>query len=235
MKDKGLVIRILILVTFLFGFKFPQPRGYVNDYAGILSPEVKDLISSYALELDKKTGAQLAVVVVKSLEGLTIEDYAWQLFEKWGIGKKGEDLGVLLLVAPNERKVRIEVGYGFEGKITDGIAGDIIREMIPYFKGGDYNRGILYGAGKLLNLMAEELGVKLSGNIVVKERKKSNLLGNLIYLIFLFLFFGGRFFLFPLFFGGFGGGYWSGGGGGFGGFGGFGGGLSGGGGASGSW
>ncbi|RLD17237.1 MAG: YgcG family protein [Caldiserica bacterium] len=229
-----LLSTLCFLFTF-FAFKFPEPVGYVNDFANIISPDVERIITSYAFELDKKTGAQLAVVTIKSLEGLSIEDYAWRLFEEWGIGKKGEDLGVLLLVDLKERRVRIEVGYGFEGKIPDAVAGDIIREyIVPYFKKGDYSRGILLASGKLLQLMAEELGVTLSGSIPVKEERRGSPIGTLIYILLLFLFFGGRFFIFPIFFGGFGG-YWGRGGGGFGGFGGFGGGLSGGGGASGSW
>jgi len=166
-----------------------------------------------------------------------VEDYAWKLFEKWGIGAKDKDTGVLLLVAPNERKIRIETGYGFEGAIPDGLAGEIIRkDILPYFKKGDMNKGVLRGAVVILSVMAKEMKVSLTGNYRIPERAAAgpSIARVLFNLLFIFLIFGGRFFFFFLLFMG-GRGYYSGGGGGFGGFGGFGGGLSGGGGASGSW
>ena len=101
---------IVLLGSLFIGAAFPNPKGYVNDYAGIISSQTRDTIRSLAYELQQKSGAQLAVVIVKTLDGLDIESYAWQLFEKWGIGEKGKDAGVLLLVSPRDRKVRIEVG-----------------------------------------------------------------------------------------------------------------------------
>jgi uncharacterized protein len=229
----------LILCLFLIGAAFPKPAGYVTDQAGLISYNTKNTIHSLAYELEQKSGAQLAVVTVKTLNGLAIDDYSWQLFEKWGIGEKGKDTGVLLLIAPNERKLRIEVGYGFEGAIPDGLAGEIIRsDMLPYFKTGKMDQGILRGALVLLQHMAKEMNVSLSGSYRIPqkiEQRKTPLLANILYFIFLLFIFSGRLFFFPLLLGGHRRGYYSRGGGGFGGFGGFGGGLSGGGGASGSW
>lgn len=214
-----------------------KPGDYVNDFAGIVNQETKKIINGLAYELQQKSGAQLAVVTVKSLDGTSVEDYAWKLFEKWGIGAKDKDTGVLLLVAPNERKLRIEVGYGFEGAIPDGLAGEIIRkDILPYFKKGDMNKGVLRGAVVILSIMAKEMNVSLTGNYRIPERVAAgpSILAMLLNVLFIFMIFGGRFFFFPLLFMG-GRGHYSGGGGGFGGFSGFGGGLSGGGGASGSW
>jgi uncharacterized protein len=226
--------------------KFPKPRGWVNDHAGILNQSERSLLSALANELERATSAEIAVVTLNTIGTTPIEEYAVDLFEKWGIGKKDKDNGLLILVAVNERQVRIEVGYGLEGVITDGLAGQIIREkIVPEFRQGNFGRGLLAAAATTANLIAKEAGVELRelGSIPRETyhiRQKSaleSLLGNLIYFMFLFFIFGGRFFIFPLFFPFFGGGrYWSRGGGGFGGgFGGFGGGLSGGGGASGSW
>ncbi len=229
---------IVLLSSLFIGAAFPNPKGYVNDYAGIISSQTRDAIHSLAYELQQKSGAQLAVVIVKTLDGLDIESYAWQLFEKWGIGEKGKDTGVLLLVSPSDRRVRIEVGYGFEGAIPDGMAGEIIRnDIIPYFKQGDMDQGILRGSLVLLKLMYEEMGVTISGNYRIPEKveHRASPLAAIFNILFILLFISGRFFFFPLFIGGYGRGHYSSGGGGFGGFGGFGGGMSGGGGASGGW
>lgn len=229
-------ILFLLLCFLVMGAGFPKPSGYVTDSANIISSDTKSAIHNLSYELQQKSGAQLAVVTVKSLDGLSVEDYAWQLFEKWGIGEKGKDTGVLLLIAPSERKMRIEVGYGFEGAIPDGLAGEIIRnDITPYFKQGDMDQGILRGALVLLKLMANETNVSLSGNYELPRRvqRRVSPIRIIFNILFILLFLGGRWFFFPLFLGGRG--YYSGGGGGFGGFGGFGGGLSGGGGASGSW
>ena len=227
----------LIISLFSLGAVFPKPTGYVNDFAGIIDLNTKNTIQTLSAELNQKSGAQLSVVTVKNLDELSIEDYAWKLFENWGIGEKGKDTGVLLLIAPNQKKMRIEVGYGFEGAIPDGLAGEIIRQdIIPYFKKGDMNQGILRGSLILLDLMAKEMNVSLSGNYQIPQRveRKASPLRLIFNILFIFLILGGRWFFFPLFFMGRRG-YYSSGGGGFGGFSGFGGGLSGGGGAGGSW
>jgi len=122
---------------------YPDYVGYVNDFAGILDSASASDLEAIITGIEKDTGAEIAVVTVDSLQGITIEEYAVELFEKWGIGKADEDNGLLILVALEERKVRIEVGYGLEGVITDLEAGRIIDEIIvPNFKNGDYSRGI---------------------------------------------------------------------------------------------
>lgn len=219
--------------------KFPQPRGYVNDFANIISDQVEYKIDGLLSSLEKLTTVQVAVVTVPSIAPYDIELYAVKLFETWGIGHKGKDNGVLLLVALKERKVRIEVGYGLEGALPDAICKQIIENyIIPYFKKGDFDHGILAGVSQIVKYVAREYGVNpddISGYKNYTPPKGGNpLLGFIIYLI-LFAVLIRIFGIFGIFFLPSGGGYWGGGGGGFGGFGGFGGGMSGGGGASGGW
>ena len=225
---------------------FPQPAGYVNDFAHLLSSSDVSRLTGLVTELERKTTSEIAIVTLESIPERDIESYAVDLFEAWGIGKKGEDNGLLILVSVGDRLVRIEVGYGLEGIITDGMAGEVIRQKIaPSFGKGKFGEGLFNGTATLANLIAREKGVELSAlsslpqeDYEVAARGQSQrrkALTNLLYLFLILFFLGGRFFLLPwLFF--MGGGFWGRGGGGFGGgFGGFGGGLSGGGGATGRW
>jgi uncharacterized protein len=121
----------------------PQPTGLVTDAANVLDESVERQIQATLRDVEQKSGAQVAVATVSSLDSMTIDDYAERLFRVWGIGQKGKDNGVLILVAPTDRAVRIEVGYGLEGVLPDGLAGQIIREQaIPAFRNGDFPGGI---------------------------------------------------------------------------------------------
>jgi uncharacterized protein len=132
------------------GPTFPEYQGFVNDYAGLLSPAVKTQLDAKLSQLESDTTAEVAVVTVKSLEGDSVDDYAVRLFEKWKIGKKDKDNGVLFLVALDDRKMRIEVGYGLEPLITDGRAGRIRdNDVIPRFKEDDYEGGITAGVAAI--------------------------------------------------------------------------------------
>jgi len=150
---KQFVLAIIIALGVLFvppkilAYSSPgSPTGYVNDFAGILSSDTKKTLETKLSSLDASTSAQLSVVTIKSLDGDTIENYAEKLFKEWGIGQKGKDNGVLLLVAVDDHKLRIEVGYGLEGALTDAESSNIIRNTItPEFKKGDYNKGITNG------------------------------------------------------------------------------------------
>jgi uncharacterized protein len=130
--------------------EFPEPQGYVNDFANLLSPSVEANLEARLTMLEQETGAEVAVVTVADMGGTYIEDYAVRLFEAWGIGKKTQDNGVLFVTALNERKVRIEVGYGLEPIITDGRTGRILDESVtPEFRDGDYETGIVQGAAAI--------------------------------------------------------------------------------------
>src|SRR6185503_16356833 len=113
----------------------PAPHGPISDFAGVLSGPDKARIAAVIDRVESKTTAEIFVVTVSSLDDLTVEDYANQLFKQWGIGKKKKDNGLLVLVCPSARKMRIETGYGMEQVIPDGLAGEVIREVfIPAFK-----------------------------------------------------------------------------------------------------
>ena len=139
--------------------EYPDYNSFVNDYVGVIDSNSKIQIEQLCIDVEKNTGAEIAVAVIDSLQGITIEEYAVKLFEKWGIGKAKEDNGVLLLIAIQDRKLRIEVGYGLEGAITDIEAGDIIDDVIvPRFKEGNYSLGIYEGIAAIANKIYEEYG-----------------------------------------------------------------------------
>jgi uncharacterized protein len=140
-----------------------HPTGYVTDLANVIDPATKAKLEALATEVQQKTGAQIAVVTVNSLEGQSKEDYAADLYKHLGVGSKKNNEGVLLLVAPKERQYRIEVGYGLEPVINDARAGDIGREMVPYLRQQNYNGAVLLGTTRISQLIAADKGVQLNG------------------------------------------------------------------------
>lgn len=238
---------VLILITSpLNSEELPLPIGYVNDFAGVMDEASKARITEIARALREATGAEIAVATVETIAPYaSIEEYSIELATKWGIGKRGEDTGILFLLAMKERKVRLEVGYGLEGIIPDGLAGQIIdRSVLPSLKEGDYGTGLLRGVEAVAGIIAKEYNVDLSQYNLTESRKYTGggipNIGLLIFIILILLFGGWRFIFWPLLFlgaasrrGFYGGGFGTRGGSGFGGgFSGFGGGGFGGGGAS---
>ncbi|MFL6752955.1 MAG: TPM domain-containing protein [Sphingomicrobium sp.] len=134
---------------------FPPLTGRVVDNAHLLRPEQVLDLTSKSQALETQTGRQFVIATVPSLEGRPIEDYGYRLGRAWAIGQKGKDDGVILLVAPNERKVRIETGYGARVFLTDAVSSVIVREAIlPRFKAGDYGGGIEAGADEIIKQMS---------------------------------------------------------------------------------
>jgi len=134
---------------------FPELTGRVVDDAGILDPATKAALERKLAEFETKTTGQLVVVTLKSLQGTSIEDYGYQLGRHWGIGQKEKNTGALLIVAPNERKVRIEVGYGFEGTLTDAVSRLIIENSIlPRFRANDFAGGINRGVDDVIQAVS---------------------------------------------------------------------------------
>jgi uncharacterized protein len=134
---------------------FPELTGRVVDDAGILDPATKTALERKLADFEAKTTGQLVVVTLKSLQGTSIEDYGYQLGRHWQIGQKEKNTGALLIVAPNERKVRIEVGYGFEGTLTDAVSKLIIENsIIPRLRANDFAGGISRGVDDIIQAVS---------------------------------------------------------------------------------
>jgi uncharacterized protein len=225
----------LLLPLNVVALEVPKLSGYVNDLAGVISPETELKIEHFLRGFESSDSTQLVVLTIDSLEGEALEEYSLKVVESWKIGQDEKDNGALLLIAKQERKMRIEVGYGLEGKLTDLLAGRIIdNEIKPRFQAGDFDGGVIAGVAS----MVEAVRGEYQGTGNAGQKKKRNPLGSLALLLFLgpglmLLGGGGRRGRYRR------GGFWIGGlggfgGGGGGGFGGGGGGF-GGGGASGGW
>src|SRR5918995_1370970 len=149
-----LALAVLATAAFAQSLTFPELTGRVVDGAGILDAATRDQLKKLSADLEAKTTDQLVVVTLKSLQGTSIEDYGYQLGRHWQIGQKGKDNGVLLIVAPNERKVRIEVGYGLEGTLTDAVSRLIIENaIVPRFRANDIPGGITRGVDDIVSVL----------------------------------------------------------------------------------
>jgi len=230
----------------------PKPTDYVSDFAHVLSPEAIARLDRLCAQLDhSQANAQVTVVTIRTLDGVDPADFANALEDKWKMGRKGSDRGVLVFLAVDDHKRRIEVGYGLEGILPDGKLGDIGREMVPALRANDFDGAVTLAVGEVAQVIAADAKVTLSDEepmAAAQPVRHGPAMGKLILLIILLVFFGGFHLLRFLFgfglFGGFRGGPWIGGGfggggggdsGGGSGFGGFGGGGFGGGGAGGDW
>jgi uncharacterized protein len=155
-RGRAILGLLLSVVAFAaYALTFPELTGRVVDDAGILDPATKAALERKLSEFETKTTGQLFAVTVKSLQGTSIEDYGYQLGRHWQIGQKEKNTGALLIVAPNERKVRIEVGYGFEGTLTDAVSKLIIENSIlPRFRINDFAGGIGRGVDDIIQAVS---------------------------------------------------------------------------------
>ncbi len=238
-----------------------KPQGYVNDFAGVISPDARNRLTALCTDVDQKAQSQIAVVTVHNLDGDSVEDFTNRLGDQWGVGHK-TSRGVLILLAVDDHRYRVEVGYGLEGILNDAKVGDFGRAIVPALRRGDYSSAVLQLTWSVASVIAQDRGVTLSGAPPAQPAPDhSGSLPPVVVLVILIVLFGGIVLLNRLARGGGGprgGGFWGGpgpwiigglgrggfgggfggfggGGGGGGGFGGFGGGSFGGGGASGSW
>jgi uncharacterized protein len=137
--------------------RFPALSGRVVDEAGLLAPPTKERLTERLAAHQAATGEQVVVVTLASLQGSPIEDFGYRLGRHWGIGEKGKDTGALLIVAPRERAVRIEVGYGLEDRLTDATSRAIIeQDILPAFRRGDFEGGIVAGVAAMLRVLGGE-------------------------------------------------------------------------------
>lgn len=161
-----------LAVSLCYANNVPErPDNPVVDLAGIIDAAVETKLNQYLRELEQKTTAQMAILTVKSLEGQSIEDFSITVaHDKWKLGQKGKDNGVLLVVALQDRKYRIEIGYGLEGVLPDSLVGSIGRDnLAPYFKKGDYSNGIYEASLAIAKEIADDAGVKISDMPLVKK------------------------------------------------------------------
>lgn len=236
-----------------------QPQGYVSDFAGTLDASSEADLERYCTQVGKSTGVQIALVTIKTLEGSPIEDFAADLFRQWGIGKKSNDEGLLLLLVVQDKLSRLEVGRGLEPTIVDGTAGELLDAMRPALRANDYGAALTTAARSLGQQIARSKGVTIDETSLprrrVREQPQELPFGAIVVIVFILFALtmgrgrrggrgGGGGFLPGLIlgnvlgrssYGGYGGGGFGGYDSGGGGFGGFGGGSSGGGGASSDW
>ncbi len=150
-----------------------KPQGYVSDFAGVIDPASRAQLERYCANLERVTGAELALVTLPSLQDEPIEDVANALFRAWGIGKKGENNGVLLLLSIGDRRSRLEVGYGLEPIITDGTAGSLLRAMAPDLRAGRYGPALLTASAEIGSRIARAKNVSLDQPAPVRPRRRS--------------------------------------------------------------
>jgi uncharacterized protein len=264
MRRKPVAVTIVLAIFLLASLAHAEsvsslkPSGCVNDFAGVLGPTTNAQLTEMCQQVLDKAQASVVVVTVKSTDGEEIFNYAVDLYQKWGIGQKGKDRGVLVLLAVQDRKYYINVGYGLEPILPDGKVGGFGREAVPYLKRADYDGAVSLLTSRIVDVIAKDAGVEISTSQPRRVEPLRSppaetglspgaILAIIIAIIivlavpslrrllfYMFLFGGGR----GGGYGGYGGGGWGGGGGfggGGGGFGGFGGGSTGGGGAGGSW
>ncbi len=251
---------VFLAVAALFGlpalgkdWRALKPTGYVSDFAGVIDPASKAALEQYCGQIQQATGAQMAFVTIPSLEGEAIEDVANDIFHGFGIGQKGKDNGVLLLLVSGDKRFRLEIGNGLEPILPDGLDGQILLEMRPALRAGQYGQALMAAAQRIGSILAQDKGVSIPSRLPRRQIREHPvhglpwpiILGGIVLLFLMFRGGGGGGFLTGMLLGQVlgggsryrGGGYggFGGGDGGGGGFGGFGGGDSGGGGASSDW
>jgi uncharacterized protein len=235
--------------------QLPKPTSYVEDFAGVIDASSRQQMEQLSREVYEQAHATIEIVTIHSLDGVSIEQFATDLEDKWKVGPKSSDRGVLMILSVNDRKRRIEVGYGLEGILPDGKVGDIGRTMVPYLQQGQYGPGLLEAEQQIATVISADAHVTLTGiqnpaPQPATQRGRTNWIGIIFFfIVLLFIIGGGRrggggwlpWFILGNMMGGRrdggwgGGGFGGGGGGGGGDFGGGFGGGSGGGGASGGW
>lgn len=173
-----------------------EATGYVNDFAGVLDAGTRSRITALCQEVDQKTQAQIAVVTIRTLEGSAASDFGNRLFERWGIGRKPDDRGVLILLAIEERQYWTEVGYGLEPILPDGKVGGFGREMVPLLRQGDYGGALFALTSRVAEIIADDRGVQLGSDRAARRDTRDDGsgapgIGTLVMLLLFFLFFGG--------------------------------------------
>jgi uncharacterized protein len=186
----GIILFIFIFEAFVFALPKPTAEFFVSDFANILNQTTKEHIIDVSKKLETLTGSQVVVATINSLDGASIEEYSLSLAREWGIGAKNKNNGLLLLVAVNDRKSRVEVGYGLEGILPDGKTGRFQDEyLLPYFKQGDYNGGIKNFFDAVVTEICKEYNVVIPEGVlpVSKSEDKMNTKEIIFYIVIIIL------------------------------------------------
>lgn len=160
--------------AFPYDFAGLKPEGYVSDYARVLDPGSREQLELYCAGLERAAGVQFAVVTLPTLQGEPLEDVANDLYRKWGIGQKGKNEGLLVLVVIQDRRFRVEVGYGLEPIVTDGYAGSVLRSVGPEMQQGRYGEALLDAVHQLGSRVAEGKRVSLDGQRPRRPRRRGS-------------------------------------------------------------
>jgi uncharacterized protein len=168
----ALALCVCTAAAFAADFAALKPEGYVSDFARVIDPASRAQLERYCANLERSTGAQLALVTLPSLEGEPVEDVANALFRAWGIGRKGENNGALLLLSIGDRRSRLEVGYGLEPIITDGEAGSLLRAMAPELRAGQYGAALLTASTEIGTRIAQAKNVAIETPAPARPRSR---------------------------------------------------------------
>jgi uncharacterized protein len=200
MVMKRSLLRWLILPSFLLllcqgllvGADFPRPSGLINDFAGLIPQGDKQRMDMLAKEVLQKTGTSVVVATMQAIGDADVPTYATQLYQAWGIGKKGEDKGVLIFMALKERRIRIETGYGVEGILPDGLVGEILdKYAVPFLKKDQYGKGLYNALAAVSQVIAKDANVQLTGDVKVyrpprRASRRRSLFPLLFFILILF-------------------------------------------------
>jgi uncharacterized protein len=185
----AVVLFIAVFATFVspaYALEIPALGGRVNDYGGILSEMAERQIEAALAELEQTDSTQITVLTITSLEGDSLEDFSMRVAEAWEIGQAGNDNGAILIVSKQDRKIRIEVGYGLEGKLTDLMSGRIIRNVIvPHFKSGDFDAGVVQGVAAMIGTVKGLYDAESHPRSGARERTSSPGIFSLFALLFI--------------------------------------------------
>lgn len=145
--------------------RYPKPEGYVSDFANAIDATSRSQLEAYCAMVEHSTGVQMALVTLPSLESEPIEDVTNTIYRNWGVGQKGKDEGIMMLLAIADRRTRLEVGYGLEPHLPDGMAGDILRAMRPALRQGDFGDAMMSAARSIGDVVAKAKNVQLQSNL----------------------------------------------------------------------
>jgi len=171
----GVVVALGVSVCWAVDWKarYPQPEGYVSDFAQVIDASSRTQLEAYGRIVEQSTGAQMAFVTIPTLEGEPIEDVANTIFRAWGVGQKGKNEGILLLLAINDRRSRLEIGYGLEPILPDGLDGDILREMRTPLRQKDYGDAMMAAAQAMGDAIAKAKNVQLLAHLPPRRTQPS--------------------------------------------------------------